>query len=371
MELLFTNANLVLIETFLLSFIISYVSIPALNHVSHVKKLYAFPNGRTSHHKVTPTLGGIAIFSGFLISSMIFVQLSKIPYIQYILAGTIIIFFVGLKDDIIGMSPMKKFLGQLAAAAIIIDLGGVRITDLYDLGGINALSNISSDFISLFIVIAIVNAFNLIDGIDGLASGIGIISSSIFGIWFYLVGEYQLSIVAVALVAALIGFFRYNFFSKKNKIFMGDIGSLLLGFMLAIFAIKFIELNTGLKTISSPYYLHAAPAVAIGILIVPVYDTIRVMLIRMAIGQSPFHADKRHLHHYLLELNQSHKKSTGIILLFNLLFIVLSFLLSWMSTMLLGIILFVLASVLSYIPYYMLKQRRKKNIPSKYTSHIS
>jgi UDP-N-acetylmuramyl pentapeptide phosphotransferase/UDP-N-acetylglucosamine-1-phosphate transferase len=361
MGIFLLNEHFVIWETFILSFIITYISVPPLIEVARAKNLYDVPNGRTSHENITPTLGGIAIYAGFIIASMIFVNIAKIPYIQYIIAGSIVIFFVGLKDDITGLSPLKKFVGQIIAAGIIIDLGGVRLSSLHGFAGIGALNYVSSDFVSLFVIVAIVNAFNLIDGIDGLSSGVGILGSLTFGIWFLFIGKLQLALLAIALTGALLAFFRFNFFSKKYKIFMGDIGSLLVGFVLSIFAIKFNELNHA-SALSGIYYVKAAPAVSIGILIIPIFDTLRVMTIRMARGMSPFKPDKRHVHHYLLELTGSHRKSTLILLLVNLFFIALSFLCRNMHTLELLTILFVLASILTLIPYKMLQNRRKKKI---------
>ena len=359
MQFIFQNEKLILFGSFFIAFIITFVSIPPILEVARAKKLYAVPNGRTSHEHVTPNLGGLAIFSGFVISSMIFVQIAKIPYIQYILAGAITIFFIGLKDDIIGLSPLKKFIGEIIAAGLIIDLGNIRITDLHGLFGIGIIDYYSSDIISLVIIIAIVNAVNLIDGIDGLASGVGILVSITFGIWFYLVGQFQLAVLSAALIGALIAFFIFNVFSTNNKIFMGDIGSLLLGFILSIFVIKFNELNNG-EIMHSVYFIKTAPAVSIGILILPVFDTVRVMTIRMVKGISPFKADKRHVHHYLLELTHSHKKSTFILLTVNILFIIISFLLRNISIFYLTLILLLLASILSFVPYKLVVLNRKK-----------
>jgi UDP-GlcNAc:undecaprenyl-phosphate GlcNAc-1-phosphate transferase len=361
MEIMFNSENLVMWETFLLAFIITYISIPPLIEVVRAKNLYDVPNGRTSHEKITPTLGGLAIYAGFVISSMIFINIAKIPYIQYVLAASLVIFFLGLKDDITGLSPLKKFIGQIIAAGIIIDLGGVRLSSLHGFAGVGALSYVSSDFVSLFVIVAIINAFNLIDGIDGLSSGVGILSSIAFGAWFFLIGKFQLVLLAIALIGALLAFFRFNFFSKKYKIFMGDIGSLLVGFILSIFAIKFNELNS-LVGANDPYFIKAAPSVSIGILIIPIFDTVRVMLIRMARGTSPFKPDKRHVHHYLLELTGSHRKATVILLVVNVLFIMISFLLRNMHVLGLLTVLLVLASVLTFIPYAMLKNRRKNQV---------
>jgi len=363
MEILLLNKNFVILETFLLAFMVTYISIPPLIEVARSKNLYDVPNGRTSHENITPTLGGIAIFSGFVISSMIFLNIAKIPYIQYIIAGSLVIFFIGLKDDIIGLSPLKKFVGQIIAAGIIIDLGGVRLSSLHGFAGIGALNYVSSDFLSLFVIVAIVNAFNLIDGIDGLSSGVGILASMAFGIWFFLIGKLQLALLAIALIGALLAFFRFNFFSKKHKIFMGDIGSLLVGFILSIFAIKFNELNHT-AVINSVFFVKAAPAVSIGILIIPIFDTLRVMVIRMARGLSPFKPDKRHMHHFLLELTGSHRKATATLLVVNVFFIAISFLLRNMRVLELMAVLFILASILTFIPYLLLKDRRKKKIIS-------
>ena len=357
MEIFFLNNTLILIESFLLAFIITYISVPSIVEVAKSKQLYDVPNGRTSHEKITPTLGGLAIFSGFIISSMVFVNISEIVYFQYVVASIIVIFFIGLKDDTVGLSPMKKFIGQIIAAGIVIDLGGIKLESLQGIGGIHNLDAYGSDLFSLFVIIGIVNAINLIDGIDGLASGVSILAIATFGTWFYLVGEIQLAIVSATLTGALIAFFIYNVFAHKNKLFMGDIGSLMLGFMLSILAIKFIEVN---RITTSIYTVKSAPAVAVGILILPVFDTLRVFAIRMAKGKSPFRPDKQHVHHYLLELIGSHKKATAILLTANVFFIALSFLLMNLGITLLGAILFVLAGVLSYVPYQLVQKRRAK-----------
>ena len=364
MEILFLNNNLIIIESLLVAFMVTYISIPSIVQVAKLKKLYDVPNGRTSHLIVTPTLGGMAIFAGFVISTMIFVNIYQIPYVQYILASMIVIFFLGLKDDMVGLSPMKKFVGQIIAAGIVIDLGSIKLESLYGIAGIHGLEYYSSDLFSLFVIIAIVNALNLIDGIDGLASGVGILATAAFGFWFYLEGHIQLAILSATLGGALIAFFIYNVFAVKNKLFMGDIGSLMLGFMLSIFAIKFIELN---RISSSIYSIPAAPAVAIGILILPIFDTIRVFGIRIANGKSPFKADKRHVHHYLLELTGSHRKSTCILLSVNIIFIALAFFLKDLRITVLILMLFVLAGILSFIPFRLVQIKRKKEGNKKET----
>ena len=358
MQYLFFFEQLIPLEALLLAFIVTYVAIPSIVDVSRSKHLFDVPDGRTSHAVSTPTLGGLAIFAGFVISAMIFLYIPDIPYIQYVIAGVIVVFFIGLKDDIIAIAPMTKFIGQLFAATIIIDLGGIRLTGFYGLFGITDIGYYGSDLLTIFVIIAIVNAFNLIDGIDGLAAGVGILASLVFGFWFYQVGELQLAILACALIGSLIAFARFNVFSKKRKIFMGDIGSLLLGFIMALFAIKFNEISASIPG-GDPFKIVAAPAVSVGILIVPIYDTIRIFVIRIAHGRSPFHPDKEHVHHYMLELTGSHRKSTFIILAVNVVFIAIAFQFSYLRIFQLFLILLGLAAVVSAIPYYLVKQRRK------------
>jgi UDP-N-acetylmuramyl pentapeptide phosphotransferase/UDP-N-acetylglucosamine-1-phosphate transferase len=358
MQYLFLYQELIPIEALLLAFIITFLAIPSIVNVAKLKHLYDEPNMRTSHSTNTPTLGGLAIFAGFVISAMIFLHIPDIPYIQYVIAGIIVVFFIGLKDDVITIAPMTKFIGQLFAATIIIDLGDIRLSGLYGLFGITDIGYYGSDLITIFVIIAIVNSFNLIDGIDGLAAGVGIIASIVFGTWFYNVGQLQLAILACALLGSLLAFSWFNVFSRHRKIFMGDIGSLLLGFIMSIFAIKFNDINAALG--DHPLRVVAAPAVSIGILIVPIYDTIRVFIVRMIHGRNPFLPDKEHVHHYMLELTGSHQKSTAIILIINVLFIILAVQLSELRNHQLFLILIGLAALVSSIPYFLVKRKRKK-----------
>jgi len=358
MQYLFYYTELIPILSLLLAFIITYISIPSLVDVAQKLHLYDEPNGRTSHAVNTPTLGGMAIFAGFIISTMIFLYIPEIPYIQYVIAGIIVVFFIGLKDDVIIIAPMTKFIAQLFAATIIIDLGDIRLEGLYGLFGIREIGYYGSDLLSIFVIIAIVNAFNLIDGIDGLAAGVGILASLVFGTWFYINGYIQLAIIACTLTGSLIAFFRFNVYSKKNKIFMGDIGSLLIGFIMAIFAIKFNDLNS--SVLGGADRFTSAPAISIGILIVPIYDTIRVSIVRLYHRRSPFTADREHVHHYLVDLTGSHKKSTFIILAVNVVFIIIAFFLSDLRIYQLTLILLGLAAIVSYIPYYLVQKKRRE-----------
>jgi len=352
---------LLLAVSCLTAFFITLLSIPSIIAVAKAKHLYDEPNGRTSHTISTPTLGGMGIYAGLIISSMLFVSIASIGYIQFIIAASIIIFFIGLKDDILSISPLKKLLGQIVAAAIIIDLGHVRFTDLHGFLGFHEIGYLPSMLISLFVIIVTINAFNLIDGIDGLASGIGMLVVGFFGVWFFLIGHTQLSVLSFALFGSLAAFFRFNVFSKKNKIFMGDIGSLTLGFFIAVLMIRFNELNA---TINSPYAINGSPVISFAILILPMFDTLRVFIIRISKGQSPFKADKLHVHHRLLALRKSHIQATTILIITNAGFILLALLLQNLNIYILGAIIISLALILSYIPVYICKRRNANTLGS-------
>lgn len=191
MKVFFLTHSITLWSCFLLSFIISYLSVRPIVDLCLAKNLVDMPNGRTSHSKPTATLGGIAIFAGFMLSVMIFSPYGSILELRFITAGTLLMFFVGVKDDIFVISPFNKLFAQIVAAIILIDFAGVRLSSLHGFMGIRDIDYYTSLYLTIFVVVVIINAFNLIDGIDGLAAGIGIVVSSTFGLWFYFSGQYN------------------------------------------------------------------------------------------------------------------------------------------------------------------------------------
>ncbi|MBS3771926.1 MAG: MraY family glycosyltransferase [Bacteroidales bacterium] len=343
--------------TFLIAVAITVISIPTIVKVAKIKQLVDIPNGRTSHNGMIPSLGGFATFTAISIAILTLANFQINPYSQYFLGGILIIFFIGLKDDILVIDPYKKLLGQVAAAGLVVFLGDVYFTNLHGFLGIYQISPIIGSLLTIFVVIVITNSFNLIDGIDGLAAGIGILTSLALGIWFYYIGQYQLAIISVAITGAYLGFFLFNVSKGENKIFMGDTGSLILGFGLAYLIVHFNELNL----VGQKMNISSAPAVSFGILIVPLFDTLRVFLLRVLRGKSPFNPDKQHVHHRLLHLFDSHRKTTITILLFNLIFIGLVFLLQNLAIIELMLIEVVIAGIFSYLPVMII--RKKENRP--------
>ncbi|HMO62031.1 MAG TPA: MraY family glycosyltransferase [Ferruginibacter sp.] len=287
-----------------LAFLITFFAIPIIIQVSREKKLFDEPDERKVHKMVIPTLGGLGIFAGFILSTLIGAP-SGNPLLQYYAAAAIVIFFLGIKDDILILSPAKKFVGQLIAAGIIIKFGGVQINDMHGFLGIDKLGEMTSIVFTLFTVIVIINSFNLIDGVDGLAGSLGLLTSLVFGAYFYYIGQLSYAVIALSLSGSLVGFLIYNM--SPAKIFMGDTGSLLIGLVNSILVIRFINM-AGTQGTNLP--LEAAPAIGVAILIVPLFDTLRVFGLRILNRRSPFSGDRNHVHHFLLDIGFSHRVVT-------------------------------------------------------------
>lgn len=331
---------------FLTAFIITIFAIPTIVTIAQLKNLHSSPNSRTSHFSEIPNLGGIAVFAGLVLATVIFAGSYFMYELKYIFAALVIIFFVGMKDDILVIAPFKKLMGQLFAIGLIAVMADIRISDFYGLFHIHQLPYIVSILLTSFVFIVIINGFNLIDGIDGLASGAGIITASVFGFWFWKTGNPGYVILSFSFVGTLAAFFYFNVFGGRNKIFMGDTGALIIGFVISILACRFLQL--GLNE-NGTVLVDSAPAVVFGILILPLFDSLRVFILRIKEGQSPFHADRQHLHHLLLGAGCTHLQATLILLSVNMVFIALSFTLSKIGIIWLMVVILGLASFLSRV----------------------
>jgi UDP-GlcNAc:undecaprenyl-phosphate GlcNAc-1-phosphate transferase len=258
-----------------LSAVLSLLAIPVIVRISKEKGLMDEPNDRTSHSVSIPSLGGVAIFAGVILGiTMLVPPEYVVGPLRYIIAAAFILFLVGQTDDIIGMSWQKKLIAEILASLILIVPGHQRFTTLFGLGGIHEIPTLVSSVITLIVFVGLINAFNLIDGIDGLASGTGILASFIMGGWMYLIGVQGMAVLAWSLTGSLLPFFYFNVFGKKNKIFMGDTGSLLIGLLMALFAVAICGRE---RPVTHPFYMKATPSVVIAILIYPLFDMIRVV----------------------------------------------------------------------------------------------
>lgn len=329
-----------------LSFLITFFAIPVIIQVARQKKMFDEPDERKVHKMVIPTLGGLGIFAGFILAMLLCVPPGH-QELQYFTAAAIVIFFLGIKDDILVLSPAKKFIGQLIAAGIVIKFGGVQITNMHGFLGVNEIPRIASIIFTLFTIIVITNSFNLIDGVDGLAGCLGLLTSVVFGAYFFYAGQMMYAVMALSLAGSLVGFLIYNF--SPAKIFMGDTGSLMIGLFNSIMVIKFINIS---GSSASVLPLAAAPAIGFAILIVPLFDTLRVFSLRILDRKSPFSPDRTHVHHFLLELGFSHKAVTFLCVGTNIGFIALAFALQNLGTTLVLGILFSIALSLITLVYY-------------------
>jgi UDP-GlcNAc:undecaprenyl-phosphate GlcNAc-1-phosphate transferase len=345
-----------LTASFVISFVIAYISIPTVVLISKFKKLFDIPNERASHTGDVPVLGGLSVFAGFSLAAIICTIPDESGTMKYLLGGIIVLFFLGLKDDVLVVDPKKKFVGQIIAAIIVVIFGDVRITNFHLVFGIDNISNLSSILFSLFLFLLLINGFNLIDGVDGLASGIGTLICLATGVWFIMAGHYYYSIIGFALAGALLAYMRFNIFDGKNKIFMGDTGSMITGLIVTVLVVKFLEY---VRYAPQTLQFESAPALAFSLVIVPMFDTLRIIVVRISRGSSPFKSDKNHIHHSLLNLGYSHVKATITIITINIMLVLFVVVFQKLGNIPLIIIMLILALILSLLPKIILAGRKK------------
>ena len=334
----------------LVSFVLGLCFMPMVINIAKKKSFVVKPNKRTSHEGIIPNIGGINIFISFFLTVFLF-SYGIINQLQFVIVGVLVILIVGFVDDLIDIKASWKLVGELISAFFLIVVADIRLSHLHGFLGVQELSLTSSYLLSFFVFVVIINALNLIDGVDGLASGLGIVYSIFFAFYFKLTGRTDLAISAFTMVGSLTVFFIYNVFGGKRKIFMGDSGSLLLGYMTTLFVFEFCEMNAyPVKYhLLDVFHMNAAPAVAICVLSVPLFDTIRVMLTRIKKGVSPFHPDRNHIHHLLLKTGLKHRQVTFVLLFVSILFIALGIIGRNWAIGLLVFLAFTIAITLTYI----------------------
>ena len=307
---------------FIGAFLLTYLTIPKIIGVVEFKRLMDDPDHRSSHSNKTPTLGGVSFYYTLIFALFFISGRDTFNESMYIIPGLTVLFIVGLKDDLVVLSPGAKLIAQAFAVAFILANPSFTITSLNGFLNVNEIPYYLYLGIAGFMMITIINSYNLIDGIDGLASVVGIVIMVLYTTIFYLTGEYFFALLSITLNACLMAFLGFNLSSDK-KIFMGDTGSLIVGFIISILTLKFLALGPESYT-EMPFLLENAPLIAISILIVPLFDTARVFTIRIANKKGPFSPDRNHTHHVLIDYwGLSHKQASFIIGSFNLLFVML------------------------------------------------
>ncbi len=308
----------------IIAFAIGFLILPVLIKVLRKKRLGDEPGGRKIHKTFIPSMGGIAIFAAAAVSLAIWAWQFPIPDVRYLLGAIAIMFFVGLRDDMVELKATHKIAGQLVAVLLVVVVSDIRIKDLHGFLGVGELNLYFSYFFSAFVILALTNAFNLIDGLDGLAGTIGAITFAFLGSWFFIQGIESYALVSFVFFGAILGFLCFNW--HPAKIFMGDTGSLTLGFALGALVIAFMESNAALPTGS---FLKFEPTFTAGIalMLFPLYDMARVFARRIRRGQGPMTPDKSHVHHFLMRMGMRHDQVTLILGVTQIAFIGLIFLL--------------------------------------------
>lgn len=298
-----------------LAMVITFVLIPLWIKICSRWKLFDEPDSRKHHMKITPSMGGIAIFAGVFIAFLVFAEIFDHNKFRFLLGAVIILFFTGFFDDLMDISPTNKLILQTVSAMIIF-YSGFRITSFGGLCWIYDIPYFLQMPLTLFFIVLFTNAYNFIDGVDGLAGSLGVIASSCFGALFFHYGKLDYAVLSFCLTGALLGFLFFNF--SPAKIFMGDTGSLMTGFIISALAVELS--NCGIEMPQKAIN----PIILVAILFIPLYDILRVFILRMFNRKSPFLADRNHVHHLMLGFGFGHRSVTLYIASINMLFIILS-----------------------------------------------
>lgn len=305
---------------FLGCFFSTFLLIPKIIGIVRYKNLLDHPNERSSHSEKIPTLGGLAFYITLNLSFFFLKAYDTEALVYNLLISFTVLFVFGLKDDLVVLSPYTKLLVQIFSVTFIIIHPNLVVTSLNGFLGIHEIPYAISTILAGILMVAIINSYNLIDGIDGLAGIVGVVILSAFAYFFHLSNEEFYLYLSIGTIACLLAFLRYNL-SVKDKIFMGDTGSLLIGFLISVFTLKFLSFTP--EQIVMPFKTENTILVLISILVIPFFDTLRVMVIRMANNRGPFLPDRKHIHHILIDyLSLSHLQASILIGIANILIVV-------------------------------------------------
>lgn len=287
------------------SFFFGFLMTPVLIFLLKKGNIIDAPGGRKIHVGFVPSMGGIAIIMATFAGLFSWFSLEQIVETRYFLVALGIMFSVGLRDDLIELSAVQKLIGQCIPAFFVIIMADIRFTGLYGFMGIYELPYLISVSLSMLAVIVLTNSFNLIDGSDGLAGTLAVIALSFLGWWFYYADMMAYSLISFTLVGGVLSFLAFNW--HPAKIFMGDTGSLSLGFALTTLVMLFVDKN-GTMLASEGWQIKAPLSAGIALMIVPIYDTVRIFTKRSLKGRSPLKPDKSHVHHFLMRMGYKHNE---------------------------------------------------------------
>ncbi len=353
-----------LILTAITGMVVVAVSIPVIIAVARSKNLVDLPdNGRKIHLIQIPSLGGVGLFIGLMFSYPLWQDSSTSTFFPYLVAALILLFAVGVKDDILVIAPMKKFYAQVIASAIVV-IGGKMWIPNFDgfLGLHDGLPPVLAIIATIFAFVIIINAFNLIDGVDGLASYVTIIGATFFAAWFFINGFQHEALLAAALLGTLVGFLFYN--NSPAKIFMGDTGSLTIGLVMAVLAFRLIGLNADAAVLP----MKTPTVFAFSLMIMPMFDTFRIIIIRLIKRQHPLTADSRHIHHCLFGFGFAHRGTCAVMIIASLIIIAISYFINHLEIHLYGLLIMTMAFLT--VPLALLYKRATIRLAGKQKSKV-
>ncbi|MEH6405728.1 MAG: MraY family glycosyltransferase [Leeuwenhoekiella sp.] len=305
---------------FFSALVIGLITLPEIIRIILGKEVYDVPGGRKLHVGRIPTMGGVAVVVGFMLSAFIWTPMDFFGEYKYVLFALIVLAITGIRDDMVALSSTIKFILQLFAAIVVVGLGDVYITSFYNLGIDYVFPEWVSFCISVFVIVGLTNSFNLVDGIDGLAGSVALLCVSFLGIWFYINGSTNTALLCAAMAGGILSFLYFNW--HPAKIFMGDTGSLFIGFFCAIMLVTFLNVNANLPEYSA-HKIDNSISLTMVLFIYPIFDTSRIMIIRLMQKRSPFSPDKLHIHSLLLRLGLKHHQIALFVNLFSVIAIIL------------------------------------------------
>lgn len=333
---------------------------PYILDVAKAKNIVDNPDARKLQRVPIPVLGGLTVVFGILSGLMAFNMFGDFSDMFPTFATIIIILIIGLIDDMISLSPRVRFVVEIILVLYLIKTTGCQLNDFHGLWGVGLIPNYVSVPLTIFACVGIINAVNLIDGVDGYSSGYSIVSCAMFGIMFYALGDIRMVALAAIVAASLLPFFLHNVFGKNSKMFIGDAGTLSLGIIFSVFVMTIISSKQSIEGL--PNNLGVVPF-TLAVLCVPVFDTLRVMSVRILKGRSPFSPDRTHLHHLFLELGYSHIGSALSIIMINL-FVVLCWFLAFkaglsINTQLYIVVVFGILMTFMFYPFVHVQIRKQ------------
>jgi len=292
------------IFTTIIAFLVGLLIMPSIIKVIKSKDLLDVPGGRKIHKEAVPSMGGIGIVSAMIMGMLFSLNFEEWVEIRFLMVGVGVMFVLGIGDDLVELTPIQKLIGQIFAIMVVVILGDIRISSFYGFLGIEELPLWLSYVLTSFALIGLTNAFNLIDGLDGLAGTLSLITFMFLGGWFLATGFPLYGVIALAASGGILSFLVYNW--HPAKIFMGDTGSLTLGFLMATLSVLFVEVNGTMLPDSYELKFHAPITAGLAMVLVSCFDTLRVLVKRVSRGRHPMAADKSHVHHFLMRMNLRH-----------------------------------------------------------------